>query len=81
MIGASASSANVSQVCDAFARIIVWTMLLVVALLPFTERFCALDCFPRGGQDCELTILLIISLFGLILLLALRRRASFLPFA
>jgi hypothetical protein len=48
----------------------------MVGICPITERFCALDNFPRGGQDSELTLLLLISLMALVLLLALRRRAN-----
>ena len=65
-----------SGVCEICARIVLWIMLLMVGLCPISERFCALDNFPRGGQDSELTLLLLIALMALVLLLALRRRAS-----
>jgi multisubunit Na+/H+ antiporter MnhE subunit len=45
-------------------------------MCPISEQFCALDNFPRGGQDSELTLLLFVSLTALVLLLALRRRAN-----
>jgi hypothetical protein len=48
----------------------------MIGMTPVTEQFCALDNFPRGGQDSELTLLLLISLTALVLLLALRRRAN-----
>jgi hypothetical protein len=48
----------------------------MIAVCPISEQFCALDNFPRCGQDSELTLLLLISLTALVLLLALRRRAN-----
>ena len=48
----------------------------MIGMCPITEQFCALDDFPSGGQDSELTLLLLISLTALVLLLALRRRAN-----
>jgi MYXO-CTERM domain-containing protein len=51
-------------------------MLLMVGICPISERFCALDNFPRGGQDSELTLLLLVALMALVLLLALRRRSN-----
>ena len=48
----------------------------MIGMCPITEQFCTLDTFPRGGQDSELTLLLLISLTALVLLLALRRRAN-----
>src|SRR5271167_3622114 len=48
----------------------------MIGMCPISEQFCALDTFPRGGQDSELTLLLFISLTALVLLLALRRRAN-----
>lgn len=51
-------------------------MFFLVGICPITERFCALDNFTHGGQDSELTVLLLIALIALVLLFALRRRAN-----
>jgi hypothetical protein len=67
---------NPSRVCEICARVVLWITLLMVGMCPITEQFCVLDNFPRGGQDSELTLLLLISLTALVLLLALRRRAN-----
>jgi hypothetical protein len=65
-----------SRACEICARVVLWLTLLMIAMCPISEQFCALDNFPRCGQDSELTLLLFISLTALVLLLGLRRRAN-----
>jgi len=66
-----ASAATPTEASPAFvlmSRIVIGIMMLLVAVIPWSERYSNLDSFPHG-HDAELGILAIFALFGLILLL------------
>jgi hypothetical protein len=44
--------------------------------MPWTEYFWHFDKFPYGGQDFELSVLLIVTIFGLVLVLLLHCKKS-----
>jgi Flp pilus assembly protein protease CpaA len=44
--------------------------------MPWTEHFCELDRFLRGGQDCELGLLALLTIFSLVLVLLQQRRKN-----
>jgi len=54
----------------------VWLVALLLAVIPWSERYSLLDNFPQG-QDTEFSILAFLVFLGLMLLLA-RRRTSIL---
>ncbi len=51
------------------SRILVLLMALLLAIIPWSERYSGLDNFPQG-QDTELNLLAFFVLLGLILLFA-----------
>jgi len=59
-----------------FSRVFVWLVALLLAAIPWSERYSMLDNFPRG-QDTEFSLLAFLLFFGLMLLLA-RSRTSIL---
>jgi hypothetical protein len=66
---AGASTEGVSQTFGLVSRILVCLIGLLLAVIPWTERYCMLDNFPMG-QDFELNLLAFLALLCLILLLA-----------
>ena len=59
-----------------FSRVFVWLVALLLAVIPWSERYSMLDNFPRG-QDTEFSLLAFLLFLGLMLLLA-RSRTSIL---
>ena len=59
-----------------FSRVFVWLVALLLAAIPWSERYSMLDNFPRG-QDTEFSLLAFLLFLGLMLLLA-RSRTSIL---
>ncbi len=55
------------------ALIILFTAILIF-VMPWTEYFCELDRFLRGGQDCEFGLLALLTIFSLVLVLLQQRR-------
>jgi hypothetical protein len=55
-------------VCVVLARVLIGMAILVMLASPFTESVSSLDNFPRGGQDFELTVFVILALLCLLLL-------------
>jgi hypothetical protein len=51
------------------SRVLLFLISVVLAIAPWTERYCALDNFPRG-QDFELGLLAVLALLALVLLFA-----------
>ena len=49
---------------------------ILVFVMPWTEYFCQLDRFLRGGQDCELGLLALLTIFSLVLVLLKQRRQN-----
>jgi hypothetical protein len=58
------------------SRVFVWLVALLLAVIPWSERYSMLDNFPHG-QDTEFSILAFLIFLGLMLLLA-RSRTSIL---
>ena len=52
------------------SRIILGLTLLLLLVMPVTERFATWDDFGNGGQDLELTLLSGLAVCGLVALLA-----------
>lgn len=66
-----ASAAILEEPSPAFilmSRILIGMIALLLAILPWSERYSNLDSFPHG-HDAELGFLAILAVFGLILLL------------
>jgi hypothetical protein len=55
--------------------LILFTAILIF-VMPWTEYFCQLDRFLRGGQDCELGLLALLTIFSLVLVLLKQRRQN-----
>jgi hypothetical protein len=51
------------------SRVLLLLVGLLIAIIPWTERYCALDNFPQG-QDLETNLLAFLALLGLMLLVA-----------
>jgi hypothetical protein len=51
------------------SRVLLLLVGLLLVIIPWSERYCALDNFPRG-QDLETNLLAFLALVGLMLLLA-----------
>ena len=50
--------------------------ILLLAVMPLTERVLTFDNFCRGGQDFEFTLLAIAMTLGLLLLLSMQHKRS-----
>jgi hypothetical protein len=57
-------------------RLLLLFTAVLILVMPWTEHFCQLDKFLRGGQDCELGLLALLTIFALILVLLKQRRQS-----
>jgi hypothetical protein len=57
-------------------RLLLLFTAVLIFVMPWTEHFCQLDKFLRGGQDCELGLLALLTIFALILVLLKQRRQS-----
>ena len=55
------------------SRILIVLMTLLLAVIPWSERYSTLDNFPHG-QDTELNLLAFFALLGLILLFVRARK-------
>lgn len=51
------------------SRVLLLLVGILIAVIPWSERYCALDNFPNG-QDVETNLLAFLTLVGLMLLLA-----------
>lgn len=51
------------------SRVLLLLVAILLAVIPWTERYCSLDNFPQG-QDFETNLLAFLALAGLMLLLA-----------
>ncbi|HEX3570013.1 MAG TPA: hypothetical protein VHU44_04255 [Acidobacteriaceae bacterium] len=51
------------------SRMLLLLVGLLLVVIPWSERYCALDNFPQG-QDLETNLLAFLALFGLMLLVA-----------
>jgi hypothetical protein len=60
---------TVSWACVLLGRILVLLSAVLVIVSPWTDYFWHFDRFPYGGEDFELSVLLIVVMFGLVLVL------------
>jgi hypothetical protein len=57
-------------------RLLIVLTAILIFVMPWTEHFCQLDRFLRGGQDCELGLLALLTIFSLVLVLLQQRRQN-----
>jgi hypothetical protein len=57
-------------------RLLIVLTAILLFVMPWTEHFCELDRFLRGGQDCELGLLALLTIFSLVLVLLKQRRQN-----
>jgi hypothetical protein len=57
-------------------RLLIVLTAVLLFVMPWTEHFCELDKFLRGGQDCELGLLALLTIFSLVLVLLKQRRQN-----
>jgi hypothetical protein len=57
-------------------RLLILFTAILIFVMPWTEYFCQLDRFLRGGQDCELGLLALLAFFSLVLVLLKQRRQN-----
>ena len=57
-------------------RLLILFTAILIFVMPWTEYFCQLDRFLRGGQDCELGLLALLTIFSLVLVLLNQRRQN-----
>jgi cytochrome bd-type quinol oxidase subunit 2 len=67
-------AADTSQACVLAGRILILFIALLLMAMPWTEHFCNIDRFLRGGQDVEFSLLAFAAVLSLILLLSQRHR-------
>ncbi len=60
---------GLSRACAALGRILLLFSAFLIVAMPWSEKFCHLDNFPRGGEDFELSVFLIVAILGLVLVL------------
>jgi hypothetical protein len=58
-----------SQVCSVGGRVLILLTALLLAVMPWTEYLWHFDNFLHGGQDMELGLLSIVTIFCLVLVL------------
>jgi hypothetical protein len=67
---------GISQAYALGGRLLILFTAILIFVMPWTEYFCQLDRFLRGGQDCELGLLALLTIFSLVLVLLKQRRQS-----
>jgi hypothetical protein len=60
---------GVSRGWHVCARTLILLSVFLLFVMPWTENFWHFDNFPRGGEDFELSVFLIVAIFGLVLVL------------
>ncbi len=65
---------GVSQAYSLGGRLLILFTAILIFVMPWTEYFCQFDRFLRGGQDLELGLLALLTIFSLVLVLLQRRR-------
>jgi len=58
-----------SQVCSVGGRVLILLTALLLAITPWTEYLWHFDNFLHGGQDMELGLLSLVTIFCLVLVL------------
>jgi len=75
----SAIMASIDGISQGYAlggRLLILFTAILILVMPWTEYFCQLDRFLRGGQDCELGLLALLTIFSLVLVLLKQRRQN-----
>jgi hypothetical protein len=67
---------GISQAYALGGRLLILSTAILIFVMPWTEHFCQLDRFLRGGQDCELGLLALLTIFSLVLVLLKQRRQN-----
>jgi hypothetical protein len=67
---------GISQGYALGGRLLILFTAILIFVMPWTEYFCQLDRFLRGGQDCELGLLALLTFFSLVLVLQKQRRQN-----
>jgi hypothetical protein len=67
---------GISQAYALGGRLLILSTAILIFVMPWTEHFCQLDRFLRGGQDCELGLLALLTIFSLVLVLLQQRRQN-----
>jgi hypothetical protein len=57
-------------------RLLILFTAILIFVMPWTEYFSQLDRFLRGGQDCELGLLSLLTIFSLVLVLLKQRQQN-----
>ena len=65
---------GISQVYALAGRLLILFTAILIFVMPWTEYFCQFDRFLRGGQDLELGLLALLTIFSLVLVLLQQRR-------
>jgi hypothetical protein len=75
----SAITAPIDGISQGYAlggRLLILFTAILIFVMPWTEYFSQLDRFLRGGQDCELGLLALLTFFSLVLVLLKQRRQN-----
>jgi hypothetical protein len=67
---------GISQAYALGGRLLLLFTAILIFVMPWTEYFCQFDRFLRGGQDLELGLLSLLSIFSLVLVLLQQRRQN-----
>lgn len=67
---------GISQGYALGGRLLILFTAILIFVMPWTEYFSQLDRFLRGGEDCELGLLALLTIFSLVLVLLKQRRQN-----
>jgi small-conductance mechanosensitive channel len=67
---------GISQACARGGRLLILSTAILIFVMPWTEYFWQFDKFLRGGQDFELGLLSLLTIFSLVLVLLQQRRQN-----
>jgi hypothetical protein len=67
---------GISHVYALGGRLLILSTAILIFVMPWTEYFWQFDRFLRGGQDFELGLLSLLTIFSLVLVLLQQRRQN-----
>ena len=67
---------GISQAYALGGRLLILSTAILIFVMPWTEHFWQFDRFLRGGQDLELGLLALLTIFSLVLVLLQQRRQN-----
>ena len=67
---------KMSRTCVVVGRMLILFSAVLAIVMPWTENFWHFDKFPYGGDDFELSIFLLVAIFGLVLVLIQQGKKS-----